>query len=327
MTRAHELAFHPAAEAFPMLDGDAFDALVKDIGARGLVHPIVVFEDKILDGRNRYHACKAARVEPRFENYRGEDPLGYVVSANLARRHLDESQRAMVAARLATLKRGRQQTGKFAGLGLTQTAAAALVNVSSRSVRDARAVLKHGTPEQVAAVDRGEIRVSRVAGQVRPAGSVEGADDGMKAVNALIDKFAKKAAISQKEIDEQLADDDPLPLGTAMPITVPRRQSIWRTLKRDDPETYDRLKAEPRVTDEELRAAYIRTRHVKLGKRIVWRFEVLTDEVADLVAMLRDFAGAEVSKVEQLPALAAAFQDLAGKLAAEAVRLGGRAAP
>jgi N6-adenosine-specific RNA methylase IME4 len=159
------LEFHWLANIFPLVEGAEFDELVADIREHGLHEPIVVFEEKILDGRNRYRACMAAGIEPSFTAYTGDEPVAYVVSLNLRRRHLDESQRAMVAAKLAILGHGGDRSsGKFAACSVpTQGEAAALLNISERSVRNAREVQEHGTPELVSAVERGAVSVSAAA--------------------------------------------------------------------------------------------------------------------------------------------------------------------
>jgi ParB-like chromosome segregation protein Spo0J len=137
-----------------------FAELVADIRQHGLHEPIVVYEDKILDGRNRYRACQAAEVEPAFTVYTGDDPVAYVVSLNLRRRHLSESQRAMVAGRLATLRDG-QRADLVEGLPIGR--ASELLNVGERSVARARQVQEHGSPELIHAVEQGTVSVSAAA--------------------------------------------------------------------------------------------------------------------------------------------------------------------
>jgi N6-adenosine-specific RNA methylase IME4/ParB-like chromosome segregation protein Spo0J len=156
------LEFHPLADVFPLVAGRDFDELVADIRDHGLHEPIVVYEDKILDGRNRLRACEAAGVVPQFEIYTGDDPVAYVVSLNLRRRHLDESQRAMVAAKLATLKQGARTDLSPIG-EMSQGQAATLLNVGKRSVERAAEVRDHGAPELVQAVERGEVSVAAAA--------------------------------------------------------------------------------------------------------------------------------------------------------------------
>ena len=155
-----ELPHHPLASLFPLLDGDEFDALVADIRAYGLRQKIILFEGMILDGRNRYAACLEAGIEPRFEVFNGADPLAFVVSLNLQRRHLSKSQRAIVAAKIATLKDG-QRSDLVQGLPIGR--AAEMLNVGERSVARAKAVLDEGIPELATAIERGEISVSAAA--------------------------------------------------------------------------------------------------------------------------------------------------------------------
>ena len=96
------LPIHPYAELFPAMSSPDFDRLCGDIQRHGLQEEIVVYEGQVLEGRHRYLACLAKRVPPRFRPYAGEcgSPLSYVVTRNLHRRHLSESQRALLAARL-----------------------------------------------------------------------------------------------------------------------------------------------------------------------------------------------------------------------------------
>jgi hypothetical protein len=162
------LMVHPLAELFPLLQGAEFDALVEDIRQHGLREPIITYEDKVLDGRNRSRACHAAAVAPRYRKIsfaNQTEAAAYVISTNIHRRHLNESQRAMIAAKLATMRQG-ERTDRQPSANLqkvAQTDAATLLNVSPRSVASAVKVHKVATPELVDAVDQGKIAVSAAA--------------------------------------------------------------------------------------------------------------------------------------------------------------------
>lgn len=159
-----ELEFHPLANIFPLIEGAEFDALVEDIRLNGQREPIVLLDGKILDGRNRYRACLLAGEDPASVTYYGKDPVSFVISLNLRRRHLDESQRAVVAAKLANMKQGNYS--KAANLPVSpvsQSDAADMLNVSERTVRSARAVIDEGAPELVEAVEHGRVSVSAAA--------------------------------------------------------------------------------------------------------------------------------------------------------------------
>lgn len=169
-----EIPFHPLANLFPLIEGADFADLVADVRANGLREPVVVYDGQILDGRNRYRACKAAGVPVRTVTYEGDDALRFVVSLNLRRRHLTENQRAVVAAKISNLGEGRPkensanlpsflQPAAPASAPISVARAAEMMNVSERSVTSAKAVLRNGVSELVDKVSAGEVSVSTAA--------------------------------------------------------------------------------------------------------------------------------------------------------------------
>lgn len=97
-TEVEGYEFHPAADVFPLMEGAAFQDLVKDIKEHGLREPIArvkVGETYlVLDGRNRFRACVKAEVDPEFYDYEGDDHFEYAWSVNIPRRHLNPGQQA-----------------------------------------------------------------------------------------------------------------------------------------------------------------------------------------------------------------------------------------
>jgi N6-adenosine-specific RNA methylase IME4 len=205
MSKKKPLAFHPLADLFPLLEGEEFADFAADVKT-GLHEEIVLHQGKILDGRNRYRACLKARVEPRFREFDPKtegDPLAFVISANLKRRHLNESQRAWVAAQLVNAKHGGdRRSDQAADLPLvSQEKAAKLMSVSERSVRSAVAVRDKGTPPLKRAVEQGKIKVDAAAGLTRKdpefvARVVREVEAGTKAAEAM--RQAHRAAIPAK---------------------------------------------------------------------------------------------------------------------------------
>ena len=160
------LEFHEYANFFPMMADSEYSGLLQDIQENGLLEPIVIYNEKILDGRNRYRACMELGIASRFE-YLDEktDPLQYVLSKNLHRRHLNESQCSMIAARLANMRQGeRTDLEPSANLQkVSQASAAKMLNVSPRLVAQAKQVLEIAPSEVIAEIEAGKLAVSKYA--------------------------------------------------------------------------------------------------------------------------------------------------------------------
>ena len=182
------MEYHEAADIFP-LDEESIGDLAKDIRANGQKVPIELLGGKILDGRRRFLACQKAGVEPIYRDVEPIDPVAYVLSLNLHRRHLTASQRAQVGARArkmydeaakARQQAGQKRGGEIAGRGRHKEAdsipvhlpeckgdardlAGKAVGVSGSLIDRATKVLEKAEPELVEAVDEGRMSVSRAA--------------------------------------------------------------------------------------------------------------------------------------------------------------------
>ena len=156
------MEFHEVANIFPLLTGNEFEALRDDIKTNGLLEPIVIHEGKILDGRNRYTACLGADVVPDYEDYDGDDPLAFVLSKNLHRRHLNESQRGLVAGKIANMPSGTRtdlepSTDSYE---VSLSDAADMMNVGRTIVANVKKI-ERDAPDLIPAIESGEMTVNK----------------------------------------------------------------------------------------------------------------------------------------------------------------------
>lgn len=82
-----------------MMNEIEYEGFKNDIKKYGLLSTLILFQGKILDGRNRYNACKELNIEPKYVQFKGneKDAFYYVISENLHRRHLTSAERADIA--------------------------------------------------------------------------------------------------------------------------------------------------------------------------------------------------------------------------------------
>lgn len=243
---------HPLAELFPMMSADEHAALVEDVKERGVQRPIVLLDRMVLDGRNRYMAARDAEVGYRVVEFDDPDPVAFVISENLRRRHLTDSQRAMVGAKIAKLPKGgdrrEEQTANWR-TAPTTAQTAELLNTSVRGIERARVVVEAGAPELIEAASSGEVTVSAAAevAKLPQTEQVEIVAQGPAAV-----KEAAKAARQAKA--ETVAPSEPTEKKKPNGLSGLTREGL-----EDEViglrETVEDLKAQLRAAKDDLKAA------------------------------------------------------------------------
>lgn len=125
------LRVHPAAEVFPRLPKKQLEELASDIREKGGLHEGVTLylepdsgEEVLLDGRNRLDAVDLlgdeifdakGKVRKEWSGrtlLSGHDPVAWVISANIRRRHLSKREQADLI--VAAVKAGTNHRAKSA---------------------------------------------------------------------------------------------------------------------------------------------------------------------------------------------------------------------
>jgi hypothetical protein len=249
---AEPQSFHPAASLFPWPTESVYRQLRDDIAAHGLRQEIVKLADAILDGRTRYIACVELGVEPVYKEWDGMgEPLDFVVSENLHRRHLNDDQRAAIAAGLqqalaaqSKQKRAAKAAAKRHGTISSEAGgapkqraraqAAKALNVSEKKVRKAEEVCK-SSPKLLDEVKSGKITLNKAHTQSKPAPS--GDQPVLDALRALERKLVKMLPESMDKTRLQALAKRTQPIADFHSAVVERLKELQVTPVVDEPAT------------------------------------------------------------------------------------------
>lgn len=216
------LEFHEAANLFPLHE-ETLDDLAADIRQHGQQVPIETLDGKILDGRRRYLACDRAGIKPKYRPVTADDPIAYVLSLNLHRRHLSLAQLAMVGARARqyyeeeakkrmsagggdkkskNAKSGAVNLPEPIATGDARDLAGLAVGVSGKTIDLATRVLEKGTPKLIAAVEADHIAVSTAS---RASSLSEAEQDAVaeRAADATKKGYKKRPRPASNHTDEE----------------------------------------------------------------------------------------------------------------------------
>lgn len=201
-----------------MMSASEFARLKSDIETNGQREDIVVWRGLLIDGRNRLRACEELSIEPQIAELMEEtDPVQYALSHNLHRRHLTTAQRAIVAAKLATMKHGdNQHSSEDVQFCTSSDEAAVLLNVSRRSLMAAKHVLNNGSDALSKAVESGDVPVSLAERLLKTGCNAKDqaklVSEGRKAILEFITaknppKPRAQAAAVESEVNAELTDE------------------------------------------------------------------------------------------------------------------------
>ncbi len=233
---------HPAANIVPMMDEDQYQALVEDVRANGFLNPLKVTDENLLiDGRNRICASIDVELDAPVESYNPVDPVQYIVSENVKRRHLSETQRSTVAL---NIKRYYEQESKEIQLsGLKQ--------YQNKTVRSDMTERKKG--------ERPREKAAKAVGV--STGMVQMADTVEKEAPDLFEKMQKDEVKTTAAYEEVKQRRESKPQPDPAPKPTPKQETV--TL-------YDHLGNQVQYPKTKSKATFNRTNDAVQWARWTW---------------------------------------------------------
>jgi ParB-like chromosome segregation protein Spo0J len=156
---------HPLSAAFPAMSEEEFQELKDSIENIGVQTPIVIFENKVIDGWHRYTAANDVGMPcPESDLDEDIDPRDFVLASNKSRRHLTKSQLALSYAKVYEWAPEGKPSNSQPGLELkTAKELAKLSGASTTTIEQVKKVLKDGDENVIKAVESGKISAKRGA--------------------------------------------------------------------------------------------------------------------------------------------------------------------
>jgi len=155
---------HPLSSAFPAMTANEYQELKDSIEVNGVLNPITIHDNMVIDGWHRYKAANELMVDfVEMDLDESIDPKDFVLAQNKNRRHITAAQLAIATTAVyAWVPRGRQNKSvPSTDLTKTTTELAKLSGVSESSIEKAKSILKNASEEVKEAVKSGKIGLKK----------------------------------------------------------------------------------------------------------------------------------------------------------------------
>ena len=162
---------------FPEMSKEHFNNLKNDIIVNGYdkTFPVYLYEDKIIDGWNRYKACKELNIEPNFKEFKGDkkEAVVFILRTN-NRRDLTPYQRSIIALEYAPYFEEKAKERMLSGnpsqtfdKGRADEKIGDVAQVSHETIRKVKKIQEKATEEIKAKLRTGEVSINAAYKEIK----------------------------------------------------------------------------------------------------------------------------------------------------------------